>query len=102
MKNQATVLIEDKVVIDKLDAYLMISRSKGKFFSAQFIKGDGEVRDMLCRLGVKKDLTGKGLRYDPASRSMVCVYDIRKKGYRMLNLQKLEWLTIGGGTYRVI
>jgi hypothetical protein len=55
----------------------------GKFFSVRFIKRtDGTERLMNCR--VRPPTGSGGLRYDPASEDLLLVWDLRKKGYRMI------------------
>ena len=61
----------------------------GKIFSVTFVKKDGSLRKMTARLGVKKDLKGVGLSFDPASKQLVVVFDMHKRAYRMINLQTI-------------
>ena len=37
--------------------------NEGKLFSVVFKKKDGSIRKMVARLGVKQNLTGRGLLY---------------------------------------
>ena len=67
----------------------------GKFFSVVFVKKDGTVRKMLCRLGVTKYLKGGTQRYDPAALNMITVYDMIKRQYRTINLNTLRSLQCG-------
>lgn len=77
-----------------------IRREAGsKFFSVRFRKRDGTMRDMVCRLGVRKDITGNGMSYDPADYNLLCVRDVHKKAFRMVNLDTLERIRINGYTY---
>lgn len=61
----------------------------GRFFSCCFEKKDGSVREMNCRLGVRKFVTGKGMSYDPEERGLMTVWDAQVKEYRMINLKKV-------------
>lgn len=70
-------------------------------FSAQFVKKDGTIRDMLCRLEVKKGVKGVGLAYNPADYDLLTVFDVQKNGFRMLNLAILRKITVRGTTYDV-
>lgn len=70
-----------------------------KIFTATFQKKDGTIRNMNCRLGVVKHLRGGGLSYDPASRNNLIVYDLKKKGYRTINLDTLISIRIDGKKY---
>ncbi len=78
-----------------------------KFFTVTFIKKNGEERVMNGRLGVHKHTKGGTLKYNPAKRNMVVVFDRNAvgahgpndTGYRMLNLNALKKLSIGGKVY---
>ena len=63
-----------------------ILATNGKFFSVSFIKKDGTTRKMTARLGVKKNLKGVGLKFDPSEKNLIVVFDVHKKAYRMINL----------------
>ena len=79
MKNKLT--IKEAIAIIK----------SNKFFTATFIKKDGEVRWMYGRAGVKKHLkpNAKPRSYDPSELGYVTIWDMRKKEYRLLNLQTI-------------
>jgi len=80
----------------KLLKQLIETKAGGTIFSVSFIKKNGEFRNMRCRLGVKKGLTGKGLNWEPIDKGYMTVYDIEKKGYRMVNLDTIQSLQIKG------
>lgn len=63
-----------------------ILATNGKFFSVSFIKKDGTTRKMTARLGVKKNLKGVGLKFNPSEKNLIVVFDVHKKAYRMINL----------------
>jgi hypothetical protein len=63
-----------------------ILETKGKIFGVTFIKKDGTTRNMTARLGVKKNLKGVGLSFNPDERNLIVVFDMQKKAYRMVNL----------------
>lgn len=75
----------------------MIENTKGRIFVANFIKATGEQRKMVCRLGVRKSLTGTGRSY--TKENLVTVYDMVNHAYRNINLNtlidfkcgKVEW-----------
>ena len=79
-----------------------IRNSNGKIFSVKFVKKDGSLRDMNCRLGVVKYVKGIGRKFDPADYALVGVYDLQKEAYRMINLNKLLMLKMEGMTYHTI
>jgi len=60
-----------------------ILSSNGKIFSVEFIKKDGSVRLMNCRLGVTKHLKGGASTLDP--NKFITVYDLQSKGYRAID-----------------
>jgi hypothetical protein len=63
-----------------------ILATNGKFFSVSFIKKDGTTRKMTARLGVKKNIKGVGLKFNPSEKNLIVVFDVHKKAYRMINL----------------
>lgn len=66
------------------------------FFSVEFIKKNGDLRKMVCRLNVKKGVTGAGMSYDPTSKGLLCVYDVQKEGFRMINIDTIQHIQIRG------
>lgn len=62
---------------------------KGKIFTAVFIKKDGTMRTMRARLGVKKGVSGVGLKYSPEERGNLIVFDMEKKAFRTIYLDSL-------------
>ena len=69
-------------------------------------KKKGKIRSMLARTRVKKNLTGKGLGFDPKEKGLRTVYDMalaRNKVedcYRHINTN-IEYLKLGGIEYKV-
>jgi hypothetical protein len=61
----------------------------GKFFSAEFIKKDGNLRKIHARSGVKKHMSGRGMAWKPEDKGYLIVWDAKKKEYRMLNTKTL-------------
>jgi len=66
-----------------------ILATNGRFFSVSFIKKDGTERRMVARLGVKKDIKGIGLKFNPSDYNLMVVYDVHKRAYRMINLSTI-------------
>ena len=69
----------------------IVINSDGKLFSASFIKKDGSIRDIVCRLGVRSYIKGTGkpsyaLKKDNPYQ---LVFDFNKKGYRVINMETL-------------
>ena len=73
----------------------------GNIFSVQFIKKDGTLRDMVCRLGVKKHLKGGELKFDAKSMGYLPVFDMQKQQYRMININTLIKAKINGVNYDI-
>ena len=73
--------------------------NKGNIFSVKFVKKDGTLREMVCRLGVKKHLKGGTLNYDAKSRGLLPVFDMQKQAYRMINTKTLISAKINGVNY---
>ena len=73
-----------------------IKNSEGKIFNVIFIKKDGSLRSMNCRLGVKKGVKGIGLKFDPLLKGLLPVFDMQKNDFRMINLKTIQRLRIAG------
>ena len=77
---------------------LLNSISSGQIFSVQFTKKDGTTRQMTCRTGVVKHVKGRGLSFDPISKGLVPVYDMKVQSYRFINYNTIDWIKINGTT----
>ena len=86
--------------ISKKEAYERMLNSNGVIFGAKFIKKDGTMRRMACRLGVYKYITGTGMRYKPLLKGLIGVFDMNSS-YRMVNLRTLQEVSFNGVRYRV-
>ncbi len=73
-----------------------------QFFTATFIKKNGEIRIMNCRLGVKKHLKGGELSYDAEKLNHLIVFDVVKKAYRSINLNTLISITFKKETIKFV
>ena len=87
--------------INKTTAKELIKESKGKIFAATFTKKDLSSRMMLARLGKKYTPTGKKQPYKPEEYNLITLYDMRKKAFRMLNLNTLITLSINKEKYLI-
>jgi hypothetical protein len=87
--------------INRTKAKELIKESKGLIFNASFIKKDNTVRTLTGRLKVTKYLkeNAKEQPYDPNKYNLQPVYDLKAKGYRMLNLNTLLTLNINTNKY---
>jgi hypothetical protein len=76
--------------------------SEGKIFRVEFIKRTtGELRTMVCRIGVSKGITGKGLAFDPDAKGLQTVWDMQKEAYRMINLDTVVSIRLAGQEFEV-
>tara|TARA_Y100000310_G_scaffold139381_1_gene138673 strand:+ start:716 stop:994 length:279 start_codon:yes stop_codon:yes gene_type:complete len=87
--------------IKRRDILNLLKENKNEVFSVVFLKKNGELRPMNCRFGVKKHLKGGKLAFNPLERSMLVVFDMQKKGYRMINLETLMTINMKGVEYYV-
>ena len=67
----------------------------GRIFSVTFIKKNGEARRMAARHGVRKGVTGEGLKFDPRKKGLMVVFDMNK-GFRMVPLVPERVISITG------
>jgi len=84
------------------DGMRLLRETGGRIFFCTFIKKDGTLRRMTARVGVSKGVNGKGLKFDPAERGLVVVYDMDKRAFRMINTGTLRRVHIAGKQYTVL
>ena len=71
--------------IEQVKKMLQDNNKTGNIYSVSFQKRtDGSIRKMICRGKVFKALRGGTLKFNPLERDLVQVYDMRKKGYRLI------------------
>ena len=88
--------------INRNKAKELIKESKGKIFSTTFLKKDNTIRTLTSRTGKQyKSKTGKKAPYKPSDYNLVALYDMRKKAFRMLNLNTLLTLSINKEKYLI-
>ena len=96
---------KETVTQDEISALLI----GGKFVSIDFVKKNGQKRNIVGRVGVAKHTKGKGLAYDPGARGMVVIWETTMKnrrnekdsGYRMVTLNNVYALRANGKSYVV-
>lgn len=71
-----------------------ILNSNGKFLTVEFIKKDGSLRKMNCRLGVTKYLKGGKSTLDP--NKFITVFDVQSQGYRAINKETIQRVSCDG------
>jgi len=84
---------------------------KGKFFTVNFTKKNGDNRTMNCRTGVKKHLApagSKGLGYDFEDKGLIGVWTTEParhandKGYRCFAVSRLIWIRVNDTIYKIV
>ncbi len=80
---------------------LIREHTRNRFFSIDYIKSDGTQRKVICRLGVKRHLRliKKGEDRRTPSPFIITVYDMVKKNYRSLRLDRIQSITVAGETH---
>lgn len=78
----------------------LILSTKGKFFTAKFVKATGEKRTMNCRTGVTKFLKGKSST-TAHKTNLMTVFDMKSAGYRCINMETLYYLKVNGKEYNI-
>ena len=79
----------------------LIKESKGKIFSTTFIKKDNTVRTLTSRTGKQYTPTGNKAPYKAEDYNLIALYDMKKKAFRMLNLNTLLTLSINKEKYLI-
>ena len=87
--------------INKETAKKHIYKTNGKFFSAVFIKKNGDKRFIHCMTKSKKGVKGVGLKYNPDAVNNVIVKDLKIHQFRTINVDTLIELNAGGVKYKV-
>lgn len=77
----------------------MVKSSKGKFFSAEFIKADGSKRKIVARVGCHIGVKGTSNRKQ--KEHLVTVYEPKVKGWRTINLETLQHFKCGNFEFDV-
>jgi len=87
-------LYESKVENPDIMRRIIEATVQDKFFTIEFVKSDGSIRKINGRLGVEKHK--KGGRDCNTNKQMMTVYDNYAKGYRNVNLTKINSLIVDG------
>ena len=82
---------------DELKA--MIKSTKGRFFSAEFIKSDGSKRKIVARVGCHIGVKGTSNRKQ--KEHLIAVYEPKVKGWRTINVDTLQRFRCGNFEYSV-
>ena len=85
--------------INRTRAKELIKQSKGKIFASTFTKKDGSHRLMNARLKKYISKTGRKAPYKAENYDLIPIYDMKSKGWRMLNFNTLITLSINKTKY---
>ena len=77
----------------------MVKSSKGRIFSAEFIKADGSKRKIVARVGCHIGVKGTSNRKQ--KEHLIAVYEPKTKGWRTINLETLLSYSCGGLSWKV-
>ena len=99
MKNAITVTSprNNRPSSDELKA--MIKSTKGRFFSADFIKADGTKRHIVARIGCNIGVKGTSNRKQ--KDHLIAVYEPKTKGWRTINVNTLQHFKCGNFEFSV-
>ena len=77
------------------EARRLIGLTAGSLFSVVFSRrGDGTERRMTCRTGVYAAAKDGRLAFDPRTRNLISVFDVRKNQYRFIPSERILCLRI--------
>ena len=91
--------IREVVVVDRTElARIIRSYTGGRIFGVKFVKRtDGSIRTMTCRKSTHVGRSNGQMRYNPTDYNLIAgVYDVRKQGYRSINIDGLISAQIDG------
>jgi len=75
---------------------------RGKLFAATFIKKNGEIRNMVARMGVRRAKgTGTYSHTRDLTRSNVTVWDVQKGEYRAIPLDRVISIRNAGAEFTI-
>lgn len=86
-------------MVYNMENLIELLKERGGIFNVKFIKADGSKRSMNARFGVKKNLKGVGLKYNPEARGNIVVFSMNDKGYRTVRLDNVISIKFNGLTY---
>lgn len=88
--------------IHREDLRSFIEMTRGRFFKVVFSRrSDGHQRIMVCRIDGPSAQWSEGETYDPSDRNLVRVYDVKRKGFRLIPLEGVLCLSFKGKHYAV-
>jgi hypothetical protein len=95
-----------KNIIINLDQAVALCKERkatGRWFGVTTLKvrTDGTLRRFICRGQVKQGVTGAGLKFDPAKKDLLGIWDVPAHGHRFLDLRSIKEVRITGIRYIV-
>lgn len=92
-----------EITVSHKIAEQMITNCKGnQFFTVIFVKrGDGSLRKINCRKGVKKNVEGTGLKFNPGDKGLVGVFDMKANEHRFISLDDIREIRMRGQRYTI-
>ena len=94
--------IRPKINVSQADAVNILNRQGHRFYSVTFIKKDNTLRLMNGRKGVSVGVNGKGRSYEPSDKGLFGMWDVQKRGHRMVNVNSITSFKAKGNDYTVI
>lgn len=99
-----------KQTITEREALGLMTTSKGKLFSVDFVRrGDGKETSMTCRTGVKPTQNqgsdvhkSKRPKMDYGKHNLMPVYSFDRQGYRSIPVDNIIRIRHNGVTFEVI
>ena len=77
----------------------IVENTKGKMINLKTVKDNGELRSLTGRTGVKKGTNGNGLKFDPAEKGLIVMWDKDKQQHRMVRKVNIYEVTFKKITY---
>lgn len=85
--------------LHRKEALSILRNAGGSFFSAIFVKKNGEPRHINAQFGVQHNLKGTGMAFVPSDRGLVTVWEPKAQQYRMINLNTILEANVRGERY---
>lgn len=79
-----------------------LEKQQGKFVTVEFIKLDATRRVLNGRLGVETHHKGGESTVERPYRPYLTVYDVKRAGYRAVNLETVDRVRANGTEYTII
>lgn len=90
-----------KKAISRADLVRILKGKRGKMLTIAYRKKDGSLRILNTVTGVRKNITGAGLKYDPEKHGYIILYDLKAKGYRTVNINTVGDVRMDKQVYTV-